>query len=90
MAAERERTAAPGSARGLAHRLLGKLAWEALLRQDVSPPRGVRSAPTDGDSGQTSAAEHGGHGVGCFWGPLGMGAVLSDQRAVRLPVPPVG
>lgn len=43
VAAEGERAAAPGSARGLAHRLLDELAWAALLRQDAAPG-GVRSA----------------------------------------------
>ena len=46
VAAEGERAAAPGSARGLAHRLLDELAWEALLRQDAAPPGRVRPAAT--------------------------------------------
>jgi hypothetical protein len=46
VAAEGERAAAPGSVRGLAHRLLDELAWEALLRQDAAPPGAVRSAAT--------------------------------------------
>lgn len=46
VAAEGERMAVPGSARGLAHRLLDELAWAALLRKDAAPPRAVRSAAT--------------------------------------------
>lgn len=46
VAAVGERAAAPGSARGLAHRLLDELAWAALIRQDATPPDGVRSAAT--------------------------------------------
>jgi hypothetical protein len=45
VAAEGERAAVPGSARGLAHRLLDELAWAALLRRDAAPG-GVRSAAT--------------------------------------------
>jgi hypothetical protein len=45
VAVEGERSAAPGSVRGLAHRLLDELAWEALLRQDAAPGR-VRPAAT--------------------------------------------
>jgi hypothetical protein len=46
VAAEGERAAVPGSARGLAHRLLDELAWAALLRRDATPPGGVRPAAT--------------------------------------------
>jgi hypothetical protein len=45
VAAEGEAAAAPGSARGLAHRLLDELTWEALLRRDAAPGR-VRPAAT--------------------------------------------
>jgi len=45
VAVEGEAAAAPGSARGLAHRLLDELAWEALLRRDTAPRR-VRPAAT--------------------------------------------
>ncbi len=45
VAAEGEHTAAPGSVRGLAHRLLDELAWEALLRRDAALG-GVRPAAT--------------------------------------------
>ena len=46
VAAEGEQTATPGSARGLAHRLLDELAWAALLRRDAGPPGTVRPAAT--------------------------------------------
>jgi hypothetical protein len=46
VAVEGERMAVPGSARGLAHRLLDELAWAALLRQEAARPGGVRSAAT--------------------------------------------
>jgi hypothetical protein len=45
VAVEGEAAAVPGSARGLAHRLLDELAWEALLRRDTAPGK-VRPAAT--------------------------------------------
>jgi len=46
VAVEGEAAAVPGSARGLAHRLLDELAWEALLRRDAAPAGGIRPAAT--------------------------------------------
>jgi len=46
VAAAGEAAATPGSARGLAHRLLDELAWEALLRRDAAPVCRVRPAAT--------------------------------------------
>ena len=45
VAAEGEAAAAAGSSRGLAHRLLDELTWEALLRRDGAPGR-IRPAAT--------------------------------------------
>ena len=46
VAVEGEAAGVPGSARGLAHRLLDELAWEALLRRDAAPAGGIRPAAT--------------------------------------------